>query len=192
MSTIKKGRLWGFVCYPESVPLDWLDYLQNTGLEIAISPLHNMDIEPTGEIKKEHWHVILKYDGPTTYNHVKEITDYLNAPRPIKLEGLRGMYRYHLHLDNPEKYQYNDNDRILLNGFDTSAVNGLTETEINKIKWVLTDMIEKENILEYRDLIVLLKNDDCNELFEVASKNVVFLNAYIKSKKYKTLDKKEK
>lgn len=77
---------------------------------IAISPLHDKDIDPTGESKKPHYHIILNYDGPTTYEHVKELCDSLNMTIPIKLESLRNMYRYHLHLDNPEKYQYDDRE----------------------------------------------------------------------------------
>ena len=68
---MKKKRYWAFVLYPESAPDNWRDFLQQTGLQVAISPLHDKDIDPTGLPKKSHYHIILCYDGPTTFNNVK-------------------------------------------------------------------------------------------------------------------------
>lgn len=81
-----KKRYWAFVLYPESAPEDWKEILQMTGLSCCVSPLHDKDINPTGEPKKAHYHVILCYSGPTTLKCVKAITDQLNQPRPIALE----------------------------------------------------------------------------------------------------------
>ena len=36
-----KGRNWAFVMYPESMPQNWFERLEKTGLPFAISPLHN-------------------------------------------------------------------------------------------------------------------------------------------------------
>ena len=62
-----KKRNWTFLVYPESAPADWVSKLQATGLPVAISPLHDKDINPDGELKKAHYHVIVCYSGPT-YN----------------------------------------------------------------------------------------------------------------------------
>ena len=37
-------------------------------LEMA---LHDKDVNPTGEVKKPHYHVICYYENSTTYNNVK-------------------------------------------------------------------------------------------------------------------------
>ena len=66
-SNVKK-RNWAFVLYPESAPDDWIEQLRQTGLQCAISPLHDKDIDPTGEPKKAHYHIILCYSGPTSFN----------------------------------------------------------------------------------------------------------------------------
>lgn len=182
---MKKGRIWASVGYPESLPTDWLDKLQETGLQIAISPLHNKDLNPTGEVKKEHYHIIFNYEGPTTYNHVKELCDSLNMTIPIKLESLRGMYRYHLHLDNPEKFQYDDRDRILLNGFDTNQVNELTRTEIDKLKREIQQFIVDNNILEYSDLLIILIENDLMQMWSVAANHTIFFNTFITSIRHK-------
>lgn len=187
---MKKGRIWACVAYPESLPTNWIELLQETGLQIAISPLHDKDLYPTGEVKKAHYHIIFNYDGPTTQKHVKDLCDSLNMTIPIKLESLRGMYRYHIHLDNPEKYQYDDRDRILLGGFDPSSVNSLTKTEVDKFIQEILDFIEENNILEYRDLIFNLR--DYPNMCLVACTHTILFNTYIKSKRHKFLGEVEK
>ena len=94
-SNVKK-RNWAFLVYPESAPVDWQEILQKTGLQCAISPLHDMDLDPTGEPKKAHYHVIACYSGPTSYNVVKSLTDALQCPIPQPLEQVRGYYRLSL------------------------------------------------------------------------------------------------
>ncbi|MDD6224183.1 MAG: replication protein [bacterium] len=186
MSKNIKSRHWACVGYPESLPLDWIDKLRETGLQVAISPLHNKDLNPDGEEKKEHYHIILSYEGPTTYNNVKTLCDSFNMTIPIKLESLRGMYRYHIHIDNPEKHQYDDRDRILLNGFDTNSVNELTKTEVNKLKREIISFINDNNILEYSDLITTLLENDYVQLLDVATSHTILFHTFISSKRNKT------
>ena len=103
---IVKARYWWFVVYPESAPNDWIEKIQMTGLPFCISPLHDKDKNPDNTPKKAHYHVIVCYNGPTTYSNVKKtLTDILNAPHPQYLNAVKGAYRYLTHQDNPEKYQ---------------------------------------------------------------------------------------
>ena len=76
-----KKRNWAFVLYPESAPADWREQLQKTGLQCAISPLHDKDMNPDNTPKKPHYHVILTYSGPTSYNVVKEQAKAYTANR---------------------------------------------------------------------------------------------------------------
>lgn len=188
MSKNQKARYWATVGYPESLPDNWIEKLRETGLSVAISPLHNKDINPTGEIKKEHYHVIFAYEGPTTYNNVKNLCEEFNMTIPIKLESIRGMYRYHLHLDNPEKYQYDDRDRILLNGFDSNAVNELTKTEVNKlVREILTFVIDND-IIEYSDLLQTLLDNDELQMLDVATNKTILFDGFIRSRRNKRKD----
>ena len=181
-----KGRNWAFVMYPESMPADWFERLEQTGLPFAISPLHDKDTNPTGEEKKPHYHVICQYANTTTSKNVKEnVCSLVNGTIPIKLESIKGMYRYHLHLDNPEKYQYDDRDRKFINGFDVSSVEALTKTEVDKLMRELIDIIENNDILEYSDLINLLFKGDLFNLLSVASSHTLFFTAYLTSKRNK-------
>lgn len=181
-SNVKK-RNWVFVVYPESAPFNWIDELQKTGLQCVISPLHDKDLDPSGEPKKAHYHVIACYSGPTSYNVVKSLTDSLNAPIPQALEQVRGYYRYLTHKDNPEKYQYDEKDIKTINGFSISDYVELTKNEVIQIKKSLQSLIRSENIIEYSDLMDYLLDADLMLEYEVASNNTYFFDKYIASKR---------
>ena len=189
MSHYQKGRDWATCCYPESVNPDWLNILQESHIQVAISPLHDHDINPDFTLKKPHWHILVRYDGPTTFNHVKQLCDSIGAVNPIKVDSARGMYRYHLHLDNPEKYQYSDRDRILLNGFNSDNLESFTETEMDQFENEIISIIEEQNITEYYQLIMYLRSHAYSNLLKVSKKRTVLLTAFINSRRY--LYKKE-
>lgn len=186
------GRSWAFVIYPESLPENWKEIIEQTGLPMAISPLHDKDINPTGEEKKAHYHVICYYENATTFNNVKQnVTDKLNGTIPIKLESMRGMYRYHLHLDNPEKYQYDDRDRTFFNGFDVDFASKLTRTEINKLIREIHTFINDNDILEYIDLLDILKDNDLFDMYDIAISNTLLFKCLLDSKRNKEKKRNE-
>lgn len=178
-----KKRNWAFVLYPESAPQDWVDQLKQSGLKCAISPLHDRDVNPDGEIKKAHYHVIVCYEGPTTYNNVKSLTDRLNQPIPQPLEQVRGYYRYLTHEDNPEKAQYAKADIQRLNGFDIREYVELTRTEVIRLMKEVQMFIWDNGITEYGDLMnVLLKGGEATaDMYEVAAGHTLFFRAYLTS-----------
>lgn len=183
-SNVKK-RNWAFVLYPESAPVDWVDILQQTGLQCVISPLHDKDLDPTGEPKKPHYHIILCYSGPTSFNVVKALCDSLNQPIPQALEQVRGYYRYLTHKDNPEKYQYDDDEIRTINGFNISDFVELSKSEILEIKKKLQELIRTEFIIEYSDFMDYLLDNGMSLEYEVGSNNTYFFEKYIASKRNK-------
>ena len=181
-----KKRNWAFVAYPESLPTDWKEQLQATGLQVAISPLHDRDVDPTGELKKPHYHVILCYAGPTSYNVVKGLTDSLNCPIPQPLEQVRGYYRYFTHMDNPEKYQYSPDTIETINGFSIMDFVELTKSEVLTAKRKLQSLIRERNILEYSDFMDYLQDsENMEQEYDVASNNTYFFEKYISSRRNK-------
>ena len=181
-----KKRNWAFVVYPESAPTDWVEQLQRTGLQCAISPLHDKDTDPTGEPKKAHYHVIATYSGPTSFNVVKALTESFNAPIPQALEQVRGYYRYLTHKDNPEKYQYNDNDIKSVNGFNIADFMELSRSEVNEIKRALQMLIREQGIIEYAHLMDYLLDEGKTLEYDVASNNTYFFDKYIASRRHGT------
>lgn len=185
-----KKRNWACVIYPESLPENWLEIITLTGLQVAISPLHDKDLEADGLTpKKPHYHLILIYGNPTTYNNVKNLTDKLNAPRPIPLEQVRGYFRYLTHKDNPEKYQYDEKDIKTLNGFNILDFVELTTSEVDEISKKLLALIREKSILEYSDFVDYVMNNLSNNDFNVAINHTFFFNTYITSCRNSTLQR---
>lgn len=178
-----KKRNWAMVLYPESAPQDWREQLQKTGLQCVISPLHDKDINPDGEPKKAHYHVIMCYSGPTAYSVVKRLTESLNQPIPQPLEQVRGYYRYLTHEDNPEKVQYSKADIQTLNGFDIREFVEMTKSEVVKAKRDVIQLIRDNGFTEYSELIdVLMDGGEATaDMFDVASSNTLFFKSYLTS-----------
>ena len=187
-----KKRNWTFLVYPESTPADWVKKLQETGLQAAISPLHDKDIDPDGQPKKAHFHVIVCYSGPTSYNVVLSLTQSLGQPIPKPLEQVRGMYRYFTHMDNPDKFQYNAADISTLNGFNIMDFVDMTRSEVLKIKLDLQAFIRSSNITEYADLMDNLQDGSNMDWYDVASSNTFFFEKYITSRRNKAKALSEK
>lgn len=183
MANIKK-RNWAFVLYPESAPDDWKEQLQLSGLLGAISPLHDKDVNPTGESKKAHYHVILVYGAPTTYNNVKAFTDKLNQPIPQALEQVRGYYRYLTHKDNPEKYQYSESEIETFNGFDISDFVEITKSEVNQMKFELLSLIREKQMCEYSTFMIYVQDNMDKAYFDIASSHTIFFNTFLKSARH--------
>jgi len=185
-----KKRHWAFVLYPESAPADWFDRLERSGLRGEISPLHDQDENPepnpeTGrnEMKKAHYHVMLCYDGPTTYNAVKALTDSLNCPRPQPLESVRGYDRYLTHQDNPEKHQYERADVRAFGGFNIMDYVELTSSEKLALRVKVMDIIREADLVEYSELLDLLRDSDMMPELETAMSNTLLFRGYIESRR---------
>lgn len=179
-----KKRNWAFVLYPESAPADWREQLKRAGMKCAISPLHDRDVNPDKTPKKAHYHVILCYDGPTTYNNVKRLTEELRQPIPQPLEQVRGYYRYLTHEDNPEKAQYSKADIEVLNGFAIQDFVEMSKSEVGKRTREIVQLIRDNDITEYSDLIDILigAGEGMAEHYEVARTNTLFFKAYLTSR----------
>lgn len=185
----ERTRIWTFIIYPDSVPYPfeiWLEMLKRECGKGAISPLHDADLNGDGLEKKPHWHIVLVFEGKKSFSQIKAIADKFNSPRPEKVNSLSGMCRYLCHIDNPEKAQYDFKDAICWGGlniekeiFSASDFKELLECKI-------IDLIEDNDIREYYHLIHLLRQEigNASEEFRYATNHTVFLNAYIKSRKF--------
>ena len=182
-----KKRNWAFVLYPESAPKDWREQLQRTGLQCAVSPLHDRDINPTGEPKKPHHHVILCYNGPTSYSVVCRLTNgQLGQTIPQPLEQIQGYYRYLTHDDNPEKAQYAKEDIERINGFNIRDYVELSKSEVVRIKREVQAFIRDNNVVEYAQLMDLLMDagESMADHYEVACSNTLFFDRYLGSRRF--------
>lgn len=182
-----KKRTWKCVFYPESLPTDWLEVLQSTDLPFCISPLHDKDVneDQEGTQKKPHYHIIITYNNTTTWKNVKEsICDLLGQPRPMPSDNIKLAYRYLWHADNPEKYQYSEEDVQCFNGFNIHNYIALTSEEVKTYMNECTLMIRDFNIKEYSELIFFLIDNEMFEHLNVAQSHTIYFNALIRSMRY--------
>lgn len=188
---VTKKRNWAFLIYPDSMPDNWKEIFNLSGLQIAVSPLHDKDLNPDEEEKKPHYHVIVVYGNTTTYNNVLQFTKQLNGTIPKALESVRGYYRYLTHKDNPEKYQYDEKDIQTFGGFDILEFVELTKTQVNKIISELTYIIRDNDIFEYSDLIFYCLDNQLNDYFAVASNHTLYFCNLLNSLRNKKKEKEK-
>lgn len=175
MKKNQRFRNWLFIVYPESAPADWIDQLDQMHIEACISPLHDKDINPTGEPKKPHYHVLLTFDGVKSYQQVEEITDSLQASKPIVCNSTKGTVRYFAHLDNPEKYQYNIADIKSLSGFDVAEALKPSSADRYTLISEMIDFVQEYQITEFEDLVIYAKNFKKETWFPLLCDNSSFL-----------------
>lgn len=189
MAKNTKERYWTFIVYPESAPENWKEILQQTGVQWAISPLHDKDKNPDGEIKKAHYHIVGFWKGPTSYERVYDITQELNSPIPQRIMSPIGAIRYLTHKDNPEKYQYDEKEIQCINGLDLGDINGLTKTMVEDLKRAIVHLARDLKITEYSSMYDWLDENDMRDMMDVFSNHTMFFNAYFKSKHFREVQK---
>lgn len=148
----RRARNYATVVYPESAPENWLQIVGEWKIATFVSPLHDMDVNPTGEVKKEHHHVIVMFEGKKSEEQVKELFDQIGGVGCEVVQSIRGYARYLCHLDNPEKAQYGEEGVLCFGGADYAATIGLA---IDKYKCI-KEMVEfcvTNNIVSYSDLL---------------------------------------
>lgn len=181
-----KKRNWTFVLYDDSCSKDWQDYLISTGVPFAYA-FHDKDLTELGEAKKPHYHVLLCFDGPTTFKTATEYANRVGAANGViqPVGSVRGIVRYFCHKDNPDKYQYSEDIIQCRNGFDPKDYFSLTVSQQKFFKREIINFICDNDIDEYADLVdVLIETDKC-DLFDVVSQNTFFFTQYIRSRRSK-------
>lgn len=177
--SVEKSRLWTLIVYPESAPGNWREILDESHVKWVESPLHDKDTNPDGEIKKAHWHILLEYDGPTTRRNVESMTKLLNGPEIKICRSAKGIVRYMIHMDNPEKYQYERADIVGHNGADVDSYFEISKSNKLYLMKEMCKFIYDNQITNFADFLMICieSNDDW---FDVAiNSNTLALNKMI-------------
>lgn len=171
-----RSRNWSFVAYPESVIENWRSILDEFHIEWCESPLHDKDInEGTGEVKKPHIHILLTFDGKKSFEQIKEITDELKCPIPQRVKSVKGLVRYFIHLDNPEKYQYNKDSIIGHGGFDYEQYFKITATNRYDCIKQMIQFIKDNQITEVIDFTEYAMNERYDDWFPLLCDNSMLI-----------------
>lgn len=175
-----KQRVWAGIVYPDSLPNDWNTIIMMSGLAVAMSPLHDRDN------KKPHYHILVCWNGPTTYENAKAfIRDTLNGTLPIPCQSPRGYYRYFTHKDHPNKAQYDEKDIARFNGFEEADFVDMTKAEVLSIKKKMVELCMTMELNEYADLVEYVTFNEEADVQDVVFNNTLFFNAYLRSRKFR-------
>lgn len=147
----QRSRLFATIVYPDSAPKDWLEILRSEYIPSFVIK-HDKDFNNgDGEIKKEHYHIFLMFDGVKTKDQVKEIFDKIGGVGFEYIQSKRGYARYLCHLDNPEKYQYKPEDVICLAGSDYYDAISRESDKYKTIKQII-EFVRRNHIISYTEL----------------------------------------
>lgn len=190
----ERRRNWLFIIYPgDSAPSDWEQRLRNLHLQGCVSPLHDKDInEPDQEQKKAHRHVLLCFDGPTSWDIVAKISrDELGGTYPVPCNSMRGSVRYFCHLDNPEKAQYALDQILSLGGFDIEGALDITGAMLRQVVRDMQHFIVEHDIQEFFIFAdyCLLNNTEWHTV--LTEKRTLFFDKYIRSRRHGVLRPEE-
>lgn len=175
-----RTRNYATVVYPESAPELWQDILNEFFVPAFISPLHDLDVNPTGEVKKPHYHVIIMFDSTKTSEQACEIFNKIGGVGCERVQSLRGYARYLCHLDNPEKHQYLTENVRSLCGADYSGIIGLATDKYKAIGEII-DYCVDNNITSYSKLLVYARMEHFDWFRVLCDNGTIVVKEFLKS-----------
>lgn len=165
----ERTRNWTVVLYPEDLPLNWREILDEKRFKWIESPLHDQDTNPDGTPKKAHHHAIFMFSSVKTFEQLtgllkmifgeSETGSIVGIAEPQKVSDRGALVRYFAHLDHPDKAQYSINDIIGHNGADPTDVMRYSRTEKQNMIIEMEEFIENNNITELCDLSKAIRYD---------------------------------
>lgn len=118
----ERSRNWVIVFYPESAPADYERIIRDWHVKCFLSPLHEADLNADGTPKKPHYHLLMMFSGKKSADQIQELSDQLSKVKVIPYEcavrDCKAMARYLIHLDNPDKFQYERSSVKSFGGID--------------------------------------------------------------------------
>lgn len=183
-NSTKRTRNYGTVVYPESAPENWQNILAEQFIPALISPLHNQDTNPdNNEPKKAHYHVMIMFDSVKTKDQAIEVFNLIGGVGCEVIQSRRGYARYMCHMDNPEKFQYKQDDVRALGGADYIDIIGLV-TDKYKAIGEMIDYCQEYNIYSYSDLLEYCRMERFDWFRVLCDNGTVVMKEYLKSRSW--------
>ena len=173
-------RNFATLVYPESAPADWLDRLDSYHVAYLVSPLHDKDTNPDGELKKPHYHVMLMFEGKKSFEQVKPIFDDIGAVGRENVQSARGYARYLCHLDNAEKASYSPSDVRFGGGADYHSLIQSPGDETALLSEIMAYAKERK-IYSFAELLDLARTHHSDWYRLVTTSKGWIVREYIKS-----------
>lgn len=177
----KRYRSWMFIAYPDSVPNNWEEVLDEalSHCHWCHSPLHDKDINADGTPKKPHWHVLVNFDGKKSYEQIEEVTKTINATIPKPCQSVSSMVRYFTHIDNPEKAQYERKEIKAFGGMDVESPFTTSIDYQERVFEQVFKIIKEEKIYNIIDLEEYLTQGGLTDLKIFVHTNTLLVSKYL-------------
>lgn len=171
-----KRQYWFIEIYEDSVDENYLDILKALQYKIAISPWHDKDVDKEGKLTKKHRHILIDFGGSAKIKQVCDVADSIKGKNDVQWVGnKKAAFEYLTHMNDPDKYQYNSDDIILVNSKIYDWISSAFKDILN--------YIDDYGITSLLKLTQSLRKDNNDHLLEYVSKNCYYVNAYLKEYK---------
>lgn len=151
-----RTRNYSTIVYPESAPKNWLTLLEEELVPCFISPLHDSDLEATGEVKKAHYHVVIMFSGVKTVAQAQEVF--------TKINGV---------------------GCVAMNGADYFSVISSSADKYQSIKQMI-QFCDENNIIMYADLLEYSMIHQSDWFRVLCDNGTVVIKEYLRSREYRS------
>lgn len=179
----KRTRNFATVVYPESAPENWESILSEQFVPAFISPLHDKDINPGGEPKKPHHHVMIMFDSVKTRDQAQDIFNLIGGVGCEVVQSFRGYARYLCHLDNPEKAQYAVETVRSMCGADYTGAIGLVTDKYKAIGEIIDFCIDQD-VYSFSELLEYARMERFDWFRVLCDNGTVVVKEYLKSRSW--------
>ena len=158
----QRYRSFNWIMYNDSLPNWWMDYLDGLHVPI-ICAVHDRDVwteadeekEPehkAGTAKKEHIHCLAVFDGKKSLQQMLAMLEPLGVSYAEPTHNVQSFTRYLLHMDNPEKAQYDQGCLLTFGGAVPDFSRTIPNSEVQAIMGEMCDFIRQNAITEFSEL----------------------------------------
>lgn len=175
-----RTRNFTTVVYPESAPEDWMELLTQQFVAALVSPLHDRDLNPTGEPKKPHYHVMFSFANSKTIEQGKEVAEAIGGVGCEIVKNPRSLARYLCHMDNPEKAQYSLDDVRQFGGADFYDLIKCAVDHYTAIAQIM-DFCDDNGIYSFRELLKVCRGEHFEWFRSLCDGGTYIIKEYLKT-----------
>lgn len=160
-----KIRYFAFLGYPESMPENWQQLLELSGLK-ALAILHDRDLsddpeeKANGVLKKAHYHFLIDYRAPTTRRKATQIAEEYGTHHIEVLISPGSYARYMTHQGEKyqDKFQYDPREVLEFGGASYEELSCSNEELKSRDGLEILDMIVQNDITGLDQLLELARH----------------------------------
>lgn len=185
MTEVIKGYNFAIILYPDSVSNGWVDRIRSTHVKTFVSPLHSADPDIEEE-NKPHYHILMMYDSQTSLRMALDTFNYiLNEGSERKycerVRSLPGYARYLLHLDDPDKQQFDSTISVkCYNGANYEKAIDTDEAFVENLE-AMTDYVSNNPGMTFHKLTLYARYNNREWFRIICCRSTIYIRTLITS-----------